>query len=382
MGERARRRGQRIERLERAVRVARIGRWLGPWAAPERAPHAHVVHDEGRRWLRVFHDVDRPAGAGGPTVLLLPGLHFLGPDDARFLRFASVLAATGAEVVAPYLSDFMALQLAPRLFDEAAAALDFAAWRSGGPVGVMSISFGSIVALRLAAEAPALVHRVVTFGGYRRYETAVRYALGGAVDDPAGACPAELRDPLNGPAVFANLADELLPEAARAPFREAALAFSRATWRGSADKRDGRHLIVGERLAATLDGDARALFRAACRLDRERPEPLALAEQAIVRARERIAYLDPGPLLPRVAAPVSCVHGRDDDVIPWTESVALARELPRGEALVTGLYGHTGHAAAFDPAALAREASSVLRVLAREASSVLRVLGALADLTG
>ena len=305
--------------------------------------------------------------------MLVPGLHFLGPDDPRFLRFAAILAATGAEVIAPYLTDLMALRLAPRAFDEAGAALDFAAWRSGGPVGVMSISFGSIVALQLAAAAPELVHRVVTFGGYRRYETTFRYALGGAVDDPAGAIPAGLRDPLNGPAVFANLADELLPEAERAAFREAALAFSRATWSSHArardDKRDGRHLLVGERIAATLDGEARRLFRIACRLE-QATEPLAVAADAVMRARERIAFLDPGPHLSRIVAPVSCVHGRDDDVIPWTESVALARDLPRGEALVTGLYGHTG-AATPDPAGLAREARNVLAVVA-----------ALADLTG
>ncbi|MBL8784943.1 MAG: hypothetical protein JNJ59_08600, partial [Deltaproteobacteria bacterium] len=82
------------------------------------------------------------------------------------------------------------------------------------------------------------------------------------------------------------------------------------------------------------------------------------------------AFLDPGPLLTQVRCPVACVHGRDDDVIPFTESEALARALPHGEALITGLYGHTGNR----PPGPGK--------LARELVTMVRVLDALARLTG
>lgn len=347
-------------RAHLAHRLALL-RWLGPWARPGAAPRVSVT----RRDHPLPHLVFEGARSPRRTVLLLPGLHFLGPEDLRFQRLAAILADRGARVVAPFLSDFLTLTLSPRLLAEAEAALLSAHERARGPVGVMSISFGSIAALHLAAHHPELVDRVVVFGGYRDLERTFRFALGG---EDAG-LPAEVRDPLNGPAVLANLADELLPEHARAPFRAATLEFSRRTWsrgrpqgeRGRADdKRDGRHLREGEALSRTLDGEARALFRVACRLE---GDPLALAASALPRAKERIAFLDPTPLVPRVRAEVTCLHGRDDDVIPWTEAEALARDLPNARALVTGLYGHTGHAARPGPRALASELATMLRVI-------------------
>lgn len=348
--------------LSRALRLAR---WLGPWSNPAGSPDCDVgVADLPVRHLEVSRG--RGAGDGEGVVLLIPGLHFLGPDDSRFRRFAAVLAQTGCAVVAPFLDDFMALHLAPRLFEQAHAALVHACERARGSVSVMSISFGSIVALNLAARFPDRIRRMIVFGGYRHLDVAFRFALGGAIDG----FPADVRDPLNGPAVLANLADELLAPGERAAFREATLAFCRRTWsRGPhpENKRDGRHLRVGAEIAATLDGRARELFRVACRLE---GDPLEVAEAALPRARERIAFLDPGPLLGRIEAPVTCVHGRDDDVIPWSQSEHLARDLPRGEAVITGLYGHTGGA----------ERPGV-RTLVREVAAMGRLLSALAALT-
>ncbi len=350
----------------RASHLLTIGRWLGPWTDPQATPRVDALVVEGAsRHLRLrTGDAESPR----PVILLLHGLHYLGPDDPRFRRIAAVLAQTGAEVIAPYLSDFLGLALSPRALDEASAALVTASERAGGPVGVMSISFGSIAALHLGATAPERVKRLVLFGGYRHYSNAVRFALGGALEG----FPAEARDPMSGPAVLVNFVDELLPAGQRAAFREAALAFAKETWsRGgpaAEDKHDGRHLRVGRRIAESLDGEAQAAFRIACRLD---ADPLALAEVAMMRAGERLAFLDPGPHLACLRAPVTCVHGREDDVIPWTESEAIARDVPGGRAIVTGLYGHAGRAgeSAAGPGAMRHELTAM-----REA------IGALADL--
>jgi pimeloyl-ACP methyl ester carboxylesterase len=220
-----------------------------------------------------------------------------------------------------------------------------------GPVSVMSISFGSIAAFHLAAKHPDRVKRMVVFGGYRNLELSFRFALGGAV---AGAA-AQVRDPLNGPAVIANLVEDMLPAAEAETFRAAALAFSRRTWSKHGaieDKHDGRHLKVGAEIAATLEGDAARLFRVAARLE---GNPLDVVDEVFERARGRFAFLDPSPLMARITAPVACVHGRDDDVIPWSESVAMARDLANGRAYITGLYGHTGRANGAAAGALVRE---------------------------
>lgn len=346
------------DHLRHARGLLALGRWLGPWADGAALPPGVERAGAPDSPFVTWRAQAEPRRAR--RLLLIPGLHFLGPDDPRFSRLASVLTQTGLTVIAPRLSSFLALGLDPNLFREAEAALEHVTAHDDRPVSLMSISFGSIVALHLAATHPERVARVVLFGGYRDLDVAFRYALGGAV---AGT-PAELRDPLNGPAVLANLAPELLPDPReRAAFCAAALAFSRRTWSRAhhrEDKRDGRHLRVGAELAETLHGDARRLFRIACRLE---GDPLAVALDAIERARARVAFLDPGPLLPRVRAEVTCIHGRDDDVIPWTESQRLARDLPRARAVITGLYGHTGAAGLPGPRALARELIAMGRAL-------------------
>lgn len=342
-----------IDHMGRMRRLATLARWLGPWADARRMP----------------------AGRGrerrGGQVLVIPGLHPLGVSDPRMVRFGRILEAAGAELTMADIGALKRLTLAPSMFEEAEAALFRASRR--GPVGVMSISFGSIVALHLTARHPERVRRLVLFGGYRDLEQTLTFALGGS--------GGEVRDPLNAPAVFIQLVDELLDGADREVFVEAARKFCAETWtsgRGGAadDKRDGRHLRVGARIAETLPGPARDLMRLACRLD---GDPQATALGALARSRERFRYLDPGPLMPLVRCEVDCVHGRDDDVIPHTESERLARDLA-GRAHITGLYGHTGARVGAGPAnegSLAAQAVARVSAAARETRVMAEVLGAL-----
>jgi len=343
-------------------RFGHLLRWLGPWSDPGSVP------------------VSRGRGDGG-RVLLIPGMHFRGVEDPRFMRFAGILRAAGATVTAADVVGLRELRLSPRMFEDAERALLDAS--RDGPVGIMSVSFGSIVALHLAAHFPERVRRLVVFGGYRDLEAALSYALGGPAAGRGLALGdvGYVRDPLNAPAVFIQLVDwvdELLPEGQREAFVQACQRFCAETWStgagGSADaKHDGRHLRVGARLAESLEGEARALFRVACRLD---GDAYGVAMAALARARERFGFLDPEPLLARIRCEVDCVHGRDDDVIPYTESEALADEIRRlggrATAHITGLYGHTGTRASGASLRAARELvregatmGAVLRVVER-----------------
>jgi hypothetical protein len=107
-----------------------LARWLGPWAGERTAPAA-IMRGElpvpaagGRPAFRAR--VFRPARPARRAFLLAPGLHHAGPDDPRMDRFATILAASGAVVVAPAIPDFLALRVTPDAAGDFERALEAA----------------------------------------------------------------------------------------------------------------------------------------------------------------------------------------------------------------------------------------------------------------
>ena len=261
-------------------------------------------------------------------------------------RFCRILAAAGHHVAAPFVPSYLALTPDARAiadFIRVFDAIEFAA-----PPVVFSISFGSLLAFALAAQRPDAVARLVIFGGYADFHETMRYCLTG-----------EGRDPLNQSVVLMNLLDHIEHSGdVGAHWR----AFCERTWGRPELKACERFVPIAEELAAQVPEAVRELFLVGVGAV---PGAWAVAEPALARFDAR--DLDPRPHLERVRCRVDLVHGADDDVIPYTQSHALAALLPNADVHVhiTGMYGHTG---AHRPP---------LRVLARELVTMLRVLRAM-----
>lgn len=316
-----------------------LARWLGPWADQARAPDV-VVRDEQVAGLRV-----RIYGREGRPYLIAPGLHYAGPDDPRMDRFCRILAAAGHHVAAPFVPSYLALTpdaqaIADftRVFD----AIDFAA-----PPVVFSISFGSLLAFALAAARPDTIDRLVIFGGYSDFHATMRYCLTG-----------EGRDPLNQPVVLMNLLEYIDPVGAdhlRHWWRE----YVTRTWGRPEMKARERFTAIAEELAPRVPDSVRELFLVGIGVQ---PGAWDLASAALEKYDARA--LDPAPYLARVTGRVDLVHGADDDVIPYEQSHALAKQLVNADAgvHVTGMYGHTGSQRP-PMSAAANELLTMLRIL-------------------
>lgn len=342
------------------IDLARLAWWLGPRAA---APAPRVQRDAlvippaapGDRALRAWvysPSGRRPDGA----LLLIPGLHPDGPADRRMIRFASVLAHAGLRVLSPFFDDLSSLELAPSLMPEARRAFDALEARAPDGVrpGVMSISFGSLPALELAGHADyrERVGGVLTFGGYARWEAALRFALAGGDGVPF--------DPLNRPAGYMQLLHGLPPPADLPRLKAAWHGFVGETWGRPEMKVDGAWQPIAERWAQSVHPEDIALARLGLGLD---PRCLERAEATIARylAEGTVDFLDARPAIPRIAAPLYVVHGADDDVIPVGQAAELAAEARPDqtvEVIVTGAYGHTGRAGS-----LFSEGRSLLAIL-------------------
>jgi pimeloyl-ACP methyl ester carboxylesterase len=359
-----------VRMLPFASSYAALARWLGPWAddgghpagvrrrtvpVPPRAsgdrPFEAWLYAPARR---------RPIGA----YLIAPGLHYAGPADPRMDRFCRVLAAAGIVVLAPFLPDYTALRVRPEAvsdLDRAFDALRALPETPPGRPGIFSISFGSLLALRLAAS-PARAEQVgaaVIFGGYADWEATVHFCLTGEIDGR----PHGRRDPLNQPVVFMNLIDALPGAPAEpAPLLAAWRAYVEATWGRQEMKEGGRHAEVARAMAANVPETLRPLFLIGCGAE---PGGHALCAAALAQAAP--AFLDPRPHLGDLRCPVHVIHGVDDDVIPYPQAHALAAALPPHvprSVHVTGMYGHTGRAGIGAAPALARELYTMVRILA------------------
>ncbi len=318
--------------LDAARSALLLARWLGPWADERGAPAA-VERGElpipaagGRPAFRAR--VFRPTGrAARRAFLVAPGLHFAGPDDPRMDRFCAVLAGSGAVVVAPGIPDFLALRVTPAAAGDFARALDAAQPLFPARPALFSISFGSLLALGLAAERPDAVDRAILFGGYADFAAAVRFCLTGPPP----------RDPLNRPVVFINLIDQLAAPHQRDPLAAAWRRYVEATWGRPEMKSAESWQPVARAMAGDVAPELRALFLAGCGAG-----PGGDRECLAALERMDLGFLDPRPLLAAVRCPVDIVHGIDDDVIPYTQAAELAGALPDARVHLTGLYAHTG----------------------------------------
>jgi pimeloyl-ACP methyl ester carboxylesterase len=371
---------------ERRMALASVMSWLGPWRRASAIPHGvrrerHLLRDgwiPGRKGRRlgpidrrgparleawVFTPVRRPLG----TYLVVPGLHFDGPEDPRLERFCRVLAHAGFRVVAPTLPAYAELVVHPSAVDdlELVAAEVARELRPGERMTLFSISFGSWPALEVAARRPDWVDAVITFGGYAEFDAAVRFAVDGVMRRPEGDVKLT-RDPLNQPALFVNMLPFLEIDGDTRALEEAWRQMTYRTWGRMELKAPGRLAPFAEELVARVAPSQRELFLVGCGVRRGGSE---LVLQALERAGDAVRFASPDAAIRQLRRPVVVCHGRDDDVIPWNEAEKLHATLSTRvpvELLLTGLYGHTG-AARPTPAALAREARtlwSIARTLA------------------
>ncbi len=337
--------------------IARLARWLGPWTGEAARPR-----DVSRRRVEIDAEprfdawVYRPAREPVGALLVVPGLHYLGPADPRLDRFLAILADAGFVALCPFLPEVRALRVGPMLVPHTEAAFDALRALPEVPAharpGVFSISFGSYPAVHLAASSDD-VGALVIFGGYASFEDVIRFSLEGN--------PSRPHDPLNRPVVFLNLFAHLdgLP-ADPEPLRRAWITFVRSTWGRPAMKERAGYEPVARAIAERLPPDSRELFAIGTGIAEGDPE---LVRRALARGRASLAHLDPLPVCGSIRAPITIVHGRDDDVIPHTHAAMLAEAMPpHARVLTTGLYAHTGHGMP-DPRALAGELRALIGIL-------------------
>ncbi len=265
-------------------------------------------------------DVYWPGGndTAEAATVLVPGVVRLGKDDPRMVAFADTLARARFLVFVPDLVNLRQLNVNSQDAAALVRAVHYVASRTGvgrqASVGMIAISYAAGPALlaAMADEARQSVRFVYAVGPYFSIETAVTYLTTGHFRRDAGS-----------------------PWSKSAPSAYATWVFihSCAAWLNNPDDRRNLTAIADMKLAdadadisgylAQLGAEGRKIHALLANTDPENvpglianlPGPVLSQLQAL-----DLSARDFGDLKARLIL----VHGRDDLLIPHTESIALA----------------------------------------------------------
>jgi hypothetical protein len=269
------------------------------------------------------------------TLIAVPGAVPLASDDPRFTAFATSLARAGFAVLTPRMSGFRQLRVRPADAREIADAFVYAAGRPElapeGRAGLFAFSYavGPAVLAALEPDIRARVRFLVAVGGYHDLPRTMRYFTTGWYEHEGRWHYLQPDD--TGRMVLAYASLDYLPVG-----RDGELFDAMVVLRG----RDPAADLTT--LAARLSPAGQAVYTLAMNHDPARfPELLAALPEALRVDLQRLdlARRDLAPLKARLLL----VHGRDDNLSPWPQSLSLAAAAPEGQARVFLIHRVLGH---------------------------------------
>lgn len=318
-----------------------------------------------------------------PGWVVLHGLTRPGRAHPSLQRFASAVASAGNVVLVPEIPEWRDLRVAPAVaivtIQEAVRALQARDDVKHEHVGIFGFSFGATQALIAAADEATsrLLTGVAAWGGYSDLRRVFRFGLTGE-HELDGVTYRTEPDPYG----CWIMAGNYLP---RVPGYDGSDHVATALHDLALEAGEKRMYAWDpvfdaskRRLRAALSPGERELFdmiapeTTAPRADHARV--LDLAEALASTALEADPLLDPAPFLPDVRVPVLFSHGRDDRLIPFSETIRLSRAVPDErvrDTVITALFQHSGGTqSGLGPLGIAREGARFARLLGRVLSLV------------
>lgn len=290
---------------------------------PEPARREIGYRVDGRRHRADLYHPGRAPEAG---IVLVPGVVAEGKDDPRLVALARTLARLRFAVLVPELPSLRRLHVGTQNIVQTADAFRYLVSRPelapGGRAGMAGFSYGAGPVL-LAALEPGIRDRVrfvVALGGYHDLEAVITYLTTGYYRVPAAPARPQGRWRYLAPHpysawIFALFNADLLTD----PDDRAII------------KTYTRQMLAGHRPpAASTAGLSPAGQAVLALLTNDDPQRVpALLDRLPEPIRAEIDGLNPAVhALSKLRAQLLLVHGRQDNMIPYTQSLALARALP------------------------------------------------------
>jgi dienelactone hydrolase len=305
---------------------------------------------------RLYAPPAKPIGA----IVLVPGVHHLGIDEPRLVRFARAVAGSGVLVLTPEvaaLTDYRIEGASVADIGEAAHALRE---RTGARVGLMGMSFAGGLALLAAADprfAPDVAF-VVAVGAHDDLARVLRFFATDEIPRPDGSVLHLAAHPYGPLVLVYDRIEDFFPAADVPVARDALRLWLWEEKDAARAKAEGLSPESRAKIGALFDGKIASIA------------PELVAEIDAHAAAMRSA--SPHERLGALRAPVFLLHGAGDSVIPATETLWLAHDVPRGlveDELVSRAVVHVeleGEPTMHEKWALVHFMAEVLEATARE----------------
>jgi pimeloyl-ACP methyl ester carboxylesterase len=257
-------------------------------------------------------DVDDP-----PSLLLLHGVHHLGMDDPRLIGLARAMSMTGVRIMTPQLEDLTEYYVTPETVDQIGDAATFMAQKYRAKVGVIGVSFAGGLAL-IAASRPEYAKSmgfVLAVGAHDSMRRVARFFASDTLELPDGK-QEHFQSHEYGLLILAysHLEDFFQPR----DLQPAHDSLRQRLWEQPAAA--GASQAMSAQGQATMD----LLVN-----HRERMETAMLQE--IDRHSKDMDAISPSGKMAGLHVPVYVLHGSGDTIIPASESLWLARDVPRDD---------------------------------------------------
>ena len=300
---------------------------------PIRTEDLTLTVESGHIRARLYVPKDAP---NAPALVVLHGVHHLGIDEPRLVSFATAMASCGMRVLTPELPDIKDYHVDSTSMRTIGEAAHWFAQQTGGPVGVMGLSFAG--GLALVAAADPLYHHdfkfVFAVGSQDSMGRVAQYYRTNQDERPNGTIellPAHEYGPL---VLEYQYVQDFVPARDVPAIRSVLRA----------------HLYEDKAAEATAEAQLNEpqKLEALELMDATSEKTRNLIAAANAKHAEELAGLSPDSHLKTFTTPVYLLHGQADNIIPSAETLWMASQLPATSlqaVLVSPILSHIDMAA-------------------------------------